>query len=438
MGEPDVRCSWPTDRPISCIVRRVDKGHADNGDVHAEAAQAAEALLDNGTSTPSSSSSTLSPDCTAAKRVSAMPSLVIATAPLNGECDAAAGTDGAAVGATPQPPLELELRFKQGMVRVTRLEVATDARVVEWLADGEYAGTSRVTTSCGDDLLPRATCPNQMRPGRVITARLRLLPDDGQRCTLGDVAYSVEHHSSTPVQHSFDMALVRERLNRLGDGRELSPEASELMARIDLDHSRSASLSGGGDGADGGAGSMLGAVAAAAASMGIDSSSGSSSGLGPRVGALPPALANMAQMLAGFGGGSRGPAMSTSPSVTPTAPVIASGMGPGPRTGPLPPAIASMAQMLAGFGGGSSRGSSATSASEEQCTNDGGASRVTNGDTVATSEPSGGACSGGGHGSSALVEDLIARLEERLTTRMNRLESKLDRILELIDGVDAT
>lgn len=423
MGEPDVTCSWATDRPISCIVRRVvDKNRAEAAEQHEEDA------------TSTLSTSTSSSHCTAAKPSSAMPSVVIATVPQSRDTEDTEDSDATRTdGAGTQSPLELELRFTHGMVRVTRLEVATDARVIEWLVDGEYAGTSRTTTSCGDDLLPRAACPNQMRPGRVITARLRLLPDNGRRCTLGDIAYAVEPHSAAPVQHSFDMALVRERLNRLGDGRELSPEASELMARIDLDHSRSASLSGGGDDADG-AEPMLGALAAAAASMGIDSSSASSPAIGPRVGALPPALANITQMMAGFGGGPRAPAIPTCPSVTRNTPVVASGVVRGPRVGPLPPALATISQMLAGFGGGSSRGSSATSASEEKCGNDGGVSRATTGDT---SEPSGGS-GGGSHGASTSVDDLIARLEERLTIRMNRLESKLDRILELIDGVDAT
>jgi len=231
------------------------------------------------------------------------------------------------------------------------------------------------------------------------------------------------------MMHSFDMALVRERL---GDGRPLSAQASELMDRIDLDHSR---LGGQGVGGSGGAESMLGALAAAAAGMGLSAGEDQTAG---RNGGLPPALASMAQMLATFGGG--GSSGLAHPPLPPQPPALASApaavdasAAQGFRAGPLPPELASMAQMLAGFGGGAPQGASVSTATERKV--DSMTSSTLYRATRSTSEH---AQSRAGDGSEQAMEAMLARLEERMVARMTRLESKLDRILELIDGVDAS
>jgi hypothetical protein len=443
---PSVTCSWPTIAPLASVVRRVETSSScDTGaqthDNRSTTAGDGDAPGDNHASVAGASSCATRSDDSLEYH-----SRVVATPPgLDGKAGDGDGDDNDddadlpyrvqawELNETPlppplPPPLEIDLRFNS-IVRVTRLELATDARVVEWLVDGEYAGTSRTVSGSASDELPRATCPERLRPGKVFAARLRLLPDDGRRCVISDVAYAVAAHAATPMMHSFDMALVRERL---GDGRPLSAQASELMDRIDLDHSRSG---GQGVGGSGGAESMLGALAAAAAGMGMSAGEYQTAG---RNGGLPPALASMAQMLATFGGG--GSSGLAHPPPPPQPPALASApaavdasAAQGFRAGPLPPELASMVQMLAGFGGGAPQGASVSTATERKV--DSMTSSTLNRATRSTSEH---AQSRTGDGSEQAMEAMLARLEERMVARMTRLESKLDRILELIDGVDAS
>jgi hypothetical protein len=199
--------------------------------------------------------------------------------------------------------LELSLCFSH-KARVTRLEVVTNARVVEWLVDGEYVASSKTSASTASHL-SRAICKATLRPGMQVTARLKAIPNGGARCALGEVLYDCTRHEGSNPMHSFDMALVRERLSAA----ELSPEASSLMSRIDV-HRQAAAATATANPA--GMGGMLSALAG----MAGDNS-------GSPLGGLAPMLAGFLGGGGGMGSGlsalaSAGPSVAADSNVTPT------------------------------------------------------------------------------------------------------------------------
>lgn len=260
MTEPVLTSSWTTDTPICTILRRFSSTRtSENG-------HGAESLVQVG-----------DPGCGATHEILETPT---ATSSPSVQRDTSSGTQvrvAASAADDDETPLELCLQF-QDKVRVTRLEVETDARVVEWLVDGEYAASARTVDGSSDgnpvssSNLRRGVCQVQLRPGKSVTARLRQLPDV-TRATISEVVFDANEHVGGNPAHSFDMALVRERLG----SSTLTPEAQSLMTRIDV-HRKAAASSPGMAGL-GGMG-MLGALAAATGNSGSGDN-----------GMLPPMLA---------------------------------------------------------------------------------------------------------------------------------------------------
>eukprot|EP00041_Stephanoeca_diplocostata_P011550 m.191192 g.191192 ORF g.191192 m.191192 type:complete len:424 (+) comp18585_c0_seq1:178-1449(+) len=324
-------------------------------------------------------------------------------------------------------PLEIGFSFGQRRAQVARVTLVSSAQTVEWLANGEYVKTSKGSVSgaqivpCdgeGSQVAPSAIFSNSctdLRMASAYTMRLLRLGAHPKSCFVRSIDVVVTDLSEPHLlPHQVDMARVRERLGEK-NLHGLSPGALSLMQNIEASHSAGLGDASAGNGMSlmmGSLGALLGSGGAGRSGPQRATRATCPSGtVSDQHGTAGMLQAMVSMGLQGFSRPENARHGQNMPTRTQTTAVGTSGATPGSTPhGHTVHANAPGPQ----HSEAPNMNEDAGSRSPEEIAD------------IPTPPPS--------IGSTAIADTMLLATVARVEKRMNALEGKLDRVLELLEG----